>query len=264
MKCGAARKFLYLSNEERLGGPPSSAEVAQATAHLASCAACQEFFDSEKRLRALVKARAPREIASAALHEKVLSRIAEERSRSISAHSGRGVLLRRPIIWALAALILVGAAAGGIYLVQHRNQVSSQPLTVILIEDHLGNLTRSTEIAASDPVAVQKWFQERVGFSFRLPATSEPQLIGGRRCNLQGRKAALIWYRHPQSTVSLFILDGEGVELSERQLITLDGKQCVLDARKGYNVVLWKERGLLYGLVSDVQSAELLQLAEKF
>ena len=45
---------------------------------------------------------------------------------------------------------------------------------------------------------------------------------------------------------------------------TLDGKQCMLDARKGYNVVLWKERGLLYGLVSDVQSAELLQLAEKF
>ena len=53
MTCGAARKFVYLSNEERLGGPPSSAEVAQATAHLASCAACQEFFDSEKRLRAL-------------------------------------------------------------------------------------------------------------------------------------------------------------------------------------------------------------------
>jgi len=263
MTCGAARKFVYLSNEERSGGPPSSEEVSQARAHLASCEACREFFASEERLRALVKARAPREIGSAALREKLLGIIAEERSRSASSPGGRGFLLRRPFVSALAALI-VAAAAGGIYLLQHRNQVSSQPLTVILIEDHLGNLSRSTEIAASDPVAVQKWFQERVGFSFRLPATSEPQLIGGRRCYLQGRKAALIWYRHPHSTVSLFVVDAADVQFAENQLITLDGKRCMLDARKGCNVVLWKERGLVYGLVSDVQSAELLQLAAKF
>jgi hypothetical protein len=59
-------------------------------------------------------------------------------------------------------------------------------------------------------------------------------------------------------------VDAADVQFAENRLITLDGKRCILDAKKGCNAVLWKERGLVYGLVSDVQSAELLQLAAKF
>ena len=51
------------------------------------------------------------------------------------------------------------------------------------------------------------------------------------------------------------------VQLSEEHLVPLDGKRCLVDTRKGYNAVLWKERGLVYGLVSDLRSADLLQLA---
>ncbi len=50
----------------------------------------------------------------------------------------------------------------------------------------------------------------------------------------------------------------------ERDLVPLDGRHCLVDTGKGYNAVLWKERGLLYGLVSDVGSAELLRLATRF
>lgn len=265
MQCGAARKFLYLSNRGSPAEPPSPEDVAQARAHVAICAACREFLASEECLRALVKARSPKEGASAALRETVLTRIAEERARALPADSRRAVAgFRGPLAWALAALLLACGIVGGLWLVGYRNQVAPQPLIMLLVEDHLGNLSRATEIATSDPATMQKWFQQKVGFTFRLPATTEPQLIGGRLCFLQGRKAALIWYRHPQSRVSLFILDAADVEFAENQAITLDGKRCVLDARKGLNVVLWKERGLLYGLVSDVRSAELLQLAAKF
>jgi hypothetical protein len=54
------------------------------------------------------------------------------------------------------------------------------------------------------------------------------------------------------------------VELPESKLIALEGKRCLVAAQKGYTAVLWKERGLLYGLVSDLRSAELLQLAAQF
>ncbi len=243
--------------------PPE--EIAEARAHVANCAACREFFTAEDRLHTLLRTRAPREKASAALREKVLTIIATERGSSMEElWNWRDIVRIRRAKWALIGLALAVALAGSMWMLHSRGPSESQPLASILIEDHLGNLSSTTEISTSDPDAVKKWFRERVGFAFRLPATSEPKLIGGRLCNLQGRRAALILYRHPQSTVSLFILDGEGVKLSEGQLITLDGKQCMLDARKGYNVVLWKERGLLYGLVSDVQSTELLQLAEKF
>src|SRR5262249_22618608 len=133
----------------------------------------------------------------------------------------------------------------------------------ILIDDHAHSLP-VTEIASSDAGVVQAWFQERLGFAFRLPPLRDPSLQGGRLCNLQGRPAALVIYRRPQSQASLFVLDGSDVELADAQLIALDGKRCLVDARKGYNAVLWKERGLLYGLVSDIRGAELLQMAAQF
>ena len=142
--------------------------------------------------------------------------------------------------------------------------MTAQQLVTVLVDDHAGNETHPVEIASSDGQAVQNWFRERVDFTFRLPPTSDPLLLGGRLCHLQGRRAALIFYRYPQSRVSLFILDGSDLKLPEDQLIGIDSKRCWLEAKRGYNVVLWKERGLLYSLVSEAPSADLLQLAGKF
>lgn len=54
---------------------------------------------------------------------------------------------------------------------------------------------------------------------------------------------------------------GAGIQLPEERLVPLDGKRCMIESAKGYNVVAWKQRGLPYGLVSDASSAALLQLA---
>lgn len=261
MQCGAARRCLYAMDRGSPVGPAPPEEVLRAREHVAACTACRDFFAAEEQLQSLIRARLPQETAPAALREKVLAMIAEERGPRTprARRSFRGSLRR-----ALGALGLVAVLAGGIWLVQYGNRAPAQPFASILVEDHVGNLSSTMEIATSDPEAVQKWFRERAGFAFRLPATSEPQLLGGRLCHLQGRKAALIWYRHPRSTVSLYILDAGDAELSDEQMIALDGKRCMVDARKGYSVVIWKERGLLYGLVSDVRGAELLQLAAKF
>jgi anti-sigma factor RsiW len=215
-----------------------------------------------------LQTRAPREKASAALRERVLARIAEERERSTGNSGKRAHSLRlsrhRSLILGLAALLALSVIAGGLWLIERRAGVKTQELASILIDDHAHSLPVVTEIASSDTGVVQAWFQERLGFAFHLPPLRDPALQGGRLCNLQGRRAALVLYRHPQSKVSLFILDGSDVELPEARLIALDGKRCLVDTRKGYNAVLWKERGLLYGLVSDLRSAELLQLAEQF
>lgn len=258
MHCGAARRCLYAMWGSSAG---ATEEVARAREHVAACAACRDFFAAEEEFRSLIRGRVPRETAPAALRERVLALIAEERGAPAprARRSSRGSLRRT-----VGALGLVAALAGGIWLVQHKNRAPSLPFASILVEDHAGNLSSTMEITTSDPEAVQQWFREKAGLAFRLPATSEPQLVGGRLCHLQGRKAALIWYRHPQSMVSLYILDAGNAELSDEQTIALDGKRCIVDARKGYSVVMWKERGLLYGLVSDVRDAELLRLAAKF
>jgi anti-sigma factor RsiW len=260
MECRAARKYLYGAGALS----PATAELAAAKQHVSSCSECQAFFAAEMRLSRFIKERAPAEKATASLRERVLARIAEERRR-MTAHIGwkRWARQSRLALLIVTTLVLMGVI---ITLVLRHNSVTVTPkeLAAILITDHIGTLPDGVQIASSDREAVQRWFRERVDFSFRLPPTSEPPLIGGRLCTLKGQRAALIIYQHPQSKVSLFILDGSDVELPEVQLIALDGKRCLVDAKKGYNVVLWKERGLLYSLVSDVPSTDLLQLAGKF
>lgn len=165
-------------------------------------------------------------------------------------------------------LALVGLAAamlaGGLWLGTRHAGVASQQFASILIDDHVHSLPGVTEIASSDPNVVQSWFRGKVDFAFNLPATRQSSLLGGRLCNLRGRRAALILYQHPDSRLSLFILDGSDIRLPEDRLVPLDGKRCLVDSVKGYNVVLWKERGLLHGLVSDIRSPDLLQLAAQF
>lgn len=266
MQCGAARKYLYRLDEpdsEEVSFP-TQAEVVEARAHVGRCAACQGFFAAEERLKVFLRSRAPRDQASAVLRERVLTQIAQERERSAKVSHWFERVRRRGVALAVVGVLATTALLAGLWLTQRRAPVTPQQLASILIADHAGSLPGVTEITSSDREVVQTWFRERVGFSFHLPPTSDPRLIGGRLCHLQGQRAALIFYQHPQSIVSLFILDGSHIEWPDNQLISLDGKRCLATAGKGYNAVLWEERGLLYGLVSDAPSADLLQLAGKF
>ncbi len=266
MNCGAARKYLYNlgSRPVEPAAMPIQVEAAQAQEHLAACAACQEFFNAEERLRLLLRRRAPRPGVSAAFREKIFSRIASARSRSESPGSWIATIRRHGRTLALAGALIVVALLSGLWVHQRDERIKQQQLVSILVDDHAHNLSGTAEIRSSDRNLVQSWFRERIDFNFRLPPMSDPPVLGGRLCYLQGRRAALVFYQHPQSSVSLFILDGSDVELPREHLLALDGKRCLVEAKKGYNVVLWEERGLLYGLVSGAPRVDLLALAAKF
>jgi anti-sigma factor RsiW len=270
MKCGAARKHLYLLREptsEEISYP-IQAEAAQAESHLENCHACQEFFAAEERLRTFLKTRVPKEKASSSLREGLLAQITQERERAKMASRRFNLFGRRNAIFVWVGILLVAAVFVAYWFNERRPRVDSQRIASTLVEDHAHSFSDRAEITSSDHNLVQSYFEGKLAFSFHLPPTSDPSLIGGRLCYLrgalEGRTAALIFYQHPQSRVSLFVFDGSNIELPEERLIALDGKRCLLDAKMGYNTVLWKERGLLYGLVSDARSADLLQMAAQF
>ena len=264
MQCGAARKHLYLLRKPGAQAVfPVAPDVAEAQAHVAACRACQELFAAEERLGAVLQARAPREKASASFRERVLSAVARERRRYSEAPRRFRLMPRRTLLVTLASLLLI-ATGVGLWLSHLRARVAQEPLVSVLIDDHAHTQPNEAQIASSNSDDVESWFEGKVGFSFRLPPLRDPSLTGGRLCNLQGRLAALVYYQHRQSRVSLFVVDASDVELPDDRLIALDGKRCLVDTKKGYNAVLWKERGLVYGLVSDARSADLLQLAAQF
>src|SRR5262245_33476443 len=190
MQCDIARKHLYLQQRPDAEGMvfPISAEASQAKAHLAHCAACREFFAAEERLKVFLRARAPKEKASAALRERVLARVAQERERLIENSGGgarwSGFPRRRILGLGLVALLIVSLILGGLWLGAWRTRVKPQQLSSILIDDHAHSLPVVPEIASSDTSVVQTWFQERLGFAFHLPPLRDPSLQGGRLCNL--------------------------------------------------------------------------------
>ncbi|HEV8371489.1 MAG TPA: hypothetical protein VGQ39_26345 [Pyrinomonadaceae bacterium] len=265
MQCGSARKHLYRAEHTTSEGPshPVAAEVARAEEHLESCAACREFFAAEERLKTLLKLRAPREAASLALREQILSRLAEER-RPAGASRLRRLIGSRRVAWALVAMLVIAVLAGGFWLRSRRSDIASHRLTSVLVDDHARYLSGETEVTSTDPEIVQAWFRGKVDFSFRLPKEGGLTLIGGRLCYLQNRRAALLLYGPAAQRVSLFILDGSDVDLPQERLVKLDERPCLVETKKGYNVVMWKERGLVYGMVSDMRSADLLQLSTRF
>lgn len=255
MRCGEARKEFYS------GGVGHS----EAESHVATCPECQQFVASEKQVRNLVRNHLPRIAASVKLRERVLGRIAAERAAPFRAHSRfpeTGSPRRR--VLAASAVLLLLALLPVVWMTWSDADLPESQVTSNLIRDHVSNLTVGMDVFSSDTHAVREWLRQRVDFSFELPAAAEPPLIGGRLCLIDGRRAALIAYQFSNSRASLFIFDGAGIELPEQRLVPLDGKLCMIESANGYNVVAWKQRGLLYGLVSDVNGAELLQLAARF
>jgi len=262
MECSTARKVLYTSQVLRGDGQtPVETETKDARLHLEQCVACQQFFAAEKSLSALLQKHAPKEGASSTLREQVLSRIAEEQQKA--KRPTWSFLRRRSALLVLALFLLVGLIFAGLWLRSRHTQESEQ-LASILVDDHARYQSATTEVTSSEPEVINAWFRDRVRFSVQPPRLSDSSLVGGRLCSLRGRPAALVFYRKPQNMISLFVLDGRDIELPKEHLIALEERPRFVTAERGYNVVMWKERGLLYALVSDIRSAELLQLSTQF
>ncbi len=264
MECGVARKLLYGSQVLRGDKvAPVETEIKDARLHLEQCAACRQFFAAEKKLSEVLRKHAPREGASSTLREQVLSQIAREQEQARGPTWLRRFAGGRTAISVLLILLLAGFLFAGLWLRSRRAQESEQ-FASVLVEDHTRYQSAATEVTSSEPEVINAWFRDRVRFSVQPPHLADSSLVGGRLCNLQGHPAALISYRKPQGVISLFVLDGRDIELPKEHLITLDERPCFLATQRGYNVVMWKERGLLYALVSDIRSAELLQLSTQF
>ncbi len=257
MNCGTARKHIYGIGAIR----STPAERIAAERHISQCSACQAFFASEARLRRIVKQGASGQKAPASLRERILARIASERAPSlIRSSQARSWPTWVPVL--AAAMLLVASLT--ILWLRPTNRITPGRLMPLLIADHRENALDQMQIVTPDHDALLAWFRERVDFAFRLPVTRAPSLIGGRLCHLQGRRAALIAYRQAHRRVSLYVFDGRDVEWPEKRLISIDGRRFLVSAERGYTLILWRDRGLLYGLVGDVPRSDLLQFAMQF
>jgi anti-sigma factor RsiW len=247
MNCGKIRKtLLESSNLEIL-----TAELAQAKAHLRDCVACRDFLQQHEAWRRFLKERLGGEIAPASVREEVLTAIARHRITGANAGRRWASDLAK---YAVAAAVLLAVAVSIFYYFapfkpdQHKLSIAAE-----LIDDHIRYRlsAQAVEQATTDPTALSQWFNSRLDFVAQIPPLAGFELAGGRLCYLFDRRLALAFYQKPDQWVSLFISRGEGIDLSAMEKIGISGKVLCRGDGKGYQVVAWKEKDLLYALVSD-------------
>ncbi len=251
MDCGSARRVLRESEPVAIVSP----ELAGARAHEHRCPHCQKWRRGETEWRAALREKLLLPSTPAELKERIFDGVARAR---VGEESRRRRLFRTS---AIAALILIGLSLAGAWW--WRDTRRDGLLLAALTEDHLLYATHPSpvEFLSADPAAVGDWFASRLQFAVHVPAFRGSALLGGRLCTLADRRVALCLYDVSGRRMSLFQMPAEGLPLGSLRTMSVAGRQFQCGDRKGVSVLVWKDREILFALVSSLTQEEMLRLA---
>jgi anti-sigma factor RsiW len=175
-------------------------ERSEIDAHLVGCASCLEHVTSVRSLKHAIARLESRDEPPGAVRARV------EALRFKNAGL-REPLSRRRL---LAAAVGIGLLAAAPFAIR-RHQSPVLPFGEELVSDYLHSLpeVRPAEVASNDPREVIRFFSGKTPFEPVVPAVPAARLVGGRLCNVAGRRVELLFYTHGENrqSVALFVCD---------------------------------------------------------
>jgi len=140
--------------------------------------------------------------------------------------------------------------------------VTSAPLVDEAVARHSSE--PPVEGNSEDSDEVENWFHSKVDFNVALPRFNRRQLslVGGRLSNLAERQAAMIRYRQGGRRFTLFVISDtdSGVDLGGQECRRDRQRELCLAEVRGYAVITWRSHGLVYSMVGDSTTADLLRV----
>ena len=247
MNCEEARKFIdgYIDGELDLVNNLGCEE------HIGSCEACGAEYANRVALREALRSdrtlyyRAPDD-----LRRKITVSLRED---------DRDPLIRRWLSWrwtpALVTASLLVAMLATAFLALRPAAKADDLLASEVVSAHVRSLMLDhvTDVISTDQHTVKPWFEGKLDFSPPVVDLAEQnfKLIGGRLDYVGGRAVAALVYQRRQHIINVFVYpagDGKAV----------DGPS----ARQGFNIVHWTKNGMTFWAVSDINAAELQELAD--
>jgi anti-sigma factor RsiW len=254
MNCDDSRIYLSAYLDEELG----VGESLRVQKHLAECGDCRQAQDQQMALRSALRDPALYALPSADFSkriETVVRRAAKDEERS-QRPSWFEWLRPGAFRWVAAAATLVIVATMGALLVMNRLRSShDQLIASAVLAGHIRSLQAEhlIDVPSSDRHTVKPWFQGKLDFSPPVPDLSELRwtLIGGRLDYVDGQPVAVIVYKRKLHDINVFVWPNHG---------STDSAIKQEDAQ-GYQIFHWNGAEMTYWVVSDLNSAELLDLA---
>jgi len=218
--------------------------------HLQECASCAEWCASRRALHAALAGANLYERAPAGLRE----RLAAQPEATVVPLRRQPAWRRRVLTTALAAGIAVVALGLG-YFIWSQPGTADDRLSRELVASHVRSrqATHLFDVESSNQHVVKPWLVSQLDFSPPVVPLSGSQfkLLGGRLDYLDGRTVAALVYRVRAHVINLFVWPDDR-----------DGARMRTLQRQGFNLVHWKQGGMCYWAVSDLNETELREFAQ--
>jgi anti-sigma factor RsiW len=113
------------------------------------------------------------------------------------------------------------------------------------------------DIASSQPQVVSAWLEPRVPFHLTLPNYPEggPKryaLAGARLMQYRGEDVAYVAYEMDRKPISLLISSSSRIMPSGGESYQSGGLTFYFSAEQGLRIITWRDKGLAYAQVSDL------------
>ena len=231
-----------------LDGEMSAADCAEFERALVLCPDCRKRLDDARALSALLR-ELPPEPAPDLLRARIDRELHAIAGRSQdTAVAGRSVS-RASLRWTAMAASLVAAVSigwlGGSLSTQGSRDADE--LTAGFLR--VASSEHPVDVVSSDRHTVKPWFAGKISYSppvHDLTADGFP-LLGGRVDIYDGRKVAVLVYRHNQHKVALTLWPAASG----------NGAPARIEQRDGFVLAQWRRDGFELRAVSDIEPAEM-------
>lgn len=257
MSCDIPKVQLYLYLDGELDSP----EALTVERHLETCESCQKETASHQDLRILLRTTLTQEEVPERLWPSIQCQLREESSTVLRPSRW---FSRKPLWTAVGAIAALLVLTIGLRL-WVMPSVSGVMQEIVDSQIRARLMGVPYNYVSSDPAAIRRWFHDKVAFSISVPTLPDDQFaLQGVRLNyFLNRRVAEIAYTSPSHTLSFMMFADREISLNALRTVRIGNRTFYVDKYKGYNTVLWRDGDAFCTLVSDLNSAALLRIAQK-
>jgi anti-sigma factor RsiW len=220
--------------------------------HLQECAVCARTLRGVQSLRKVMSGGSLYFEAPKGLEKRLRSAVRQASNAESPRWSWRWDWRWMRVLAPLSAAAVVVLIA--MPLVTHT--WSEDRLSQEIVSSHVRSLMAShlTDVASTDKHTVKQWFNGKVPFSPPVTDLADQAfpLIGGRLDYVENHPVSALVYQHRKHFINLFIWPST----------TSSGTAVELRTQQGYNALHWRQGGMEFWAVSDMNQGDLKDFAQ--